>query len=104
MNRFAFVFASALVLGTFGMAQAGEGSGHPFDVTGSDGATGQATLMVAGAPARDTGSEAYPAFVPGRQPVQANVAARDTGSDRYQDYAGQAAGAMAPVGVAEADR
>jgi hypothetical protein len=93
MNKTAFALASALVLGTFGLAQAGEGNGHPFDMSGR-------AVIMAGSSGQDTGSEASPAFTPGQQPVQANAAGRDTGSDAYQDYAGQAAGTNSAVGVA----
>lgn len=93
MNKTAFALAGALVLGTFGLAQAGEGSGHPFEMSA------QPSLIVAGSPAQDTGSESYPTFMFG-DPVQANAAARDAGSDAYQDFAGQAAGINGAVGVA----
>jgi hypothetical protein len=89
-----FALAGALALATFGVAQAGEGSGHPFDMAG------QSPAVVAGAAAQNTGSEALPTFPTGGPTVQANVAGRDTGSDAYQDYAGQPAGMTGSTGLA----
>jgi hypothetical protein len=88
-----FALAGVLVLGPLGVAQAGEGAGHPFDMAGQ-------SAVVAGAAAPDTGSEAHPTFPAWGPTVQANVAVRDTGSDAYQDYAGQAAGMTGSTGLA----